>query len=194
MSKRVIGLTGGIATGKSTVGSWLSRLGVPVIDADLLAREAVAPRSPILAQLVQRYGPHLQNDDGTLDRSVLAGIIFNDPRERAWVEARIHPWVREALIRARDCYSEDPVCLMIPLLFEAHMNDLVTETWVVTCTPEQQLVRLRTRDGLDIVQAQARIASQMSLELKARQATVVLENSGDPVALEAQVYRALVSR
>ncbi|MBC8123028.1 MAG: dephospho-CoA kinase [Gemmatimonadaceae bacterium] len=193
MSKRVIGLTGGIATGKSTVGAWLSRLGIPVIDADRLAREAVAPGSPILAQIVQRYGPQVQ-DDGTLNRSALAGIIFNDPQERAWVEARIHPWVREALVRARDCYSGDPVCLMIPLLFEAHMNDLVTETWVVTCTPEQQLARLRTRDGLDVVQAQARIASQMPLELKARLATVVLENSGDLAALEAQVHRALVSR
>nr|WP_231848441.1 dephospho-CoA kinase [Gloeobacter violaceus] len=190
MARRVIGLTGGIATGKSTVGRLLAGWGIPVIDADLLAREAVAPGSAALAEIVQHYGSTMLTNAGALDRSALARIIFSDPQERRWVESRIHPSVRAAMQAAVE-REPGTICLMIPLLFEAGMTDLVTEIWVVSCKPERQHARLKERDGLDDQAIAARIASQWPLTEKVRHADVVLDNDGDFAHLKIQVERAL---
>lgn len=192
---RIIGLTGGIATGKSTVAHYLATTyGVPVLDADVYAREAVAPGSPILAAIAQRYGQEILKPDATLDRQKLASIIFNDPAEREWLESRIHPYVRDRLQKACQALSQQPIIVMvIPLLFEAQMTDLVTETWVVFCSLEQQLQQLMGRDRLTLEQAHARIVSQMPLAEKVAQATIVLNNSSTLEALQEQVDAALES-
>ena len=191
MTQRVIGLTGGIATGKSTVGDLLSARAIPTVDADTIARQVVEPESPVLAALVARYGPQLLQADGSLDRPGLAHIIFHDPVERQWVESQIHPPVRRALITWRERQHEPVVCLIVPLLFEARMTDLATEIWVVSCTPAQQQERLMRRNHLSIEQAQARIESQWPLDQKEQQADVVLRNDHSIEELAVQVERAL---
>jgi dephospho-CoA kinase len=188
-----IGLTGGIAMGKTAVSNHLKHLGCTVIDADRLARDAVAPGSPILATIAARYDVLTPN--GQLDRPKLAQIIFSDPAEKAWVEGQIHPYVRSRLQTMRDealaTAPEKPVVLVIPLLFEAGMSDLVTEIWVVYCPKAQQLDRLMTRDRLSLDQAMARLKSQWPIKEKCDRAQIVLKNDSTLDALYAQIDVAL---
>ncbi len=190
---RTIGLTGGIATGKTTVSDYLSRR-VQVIDADVLAREAVLPGSEGLQALVRRYGPELLCSNSTLNREKLAQIIFQDANEKRWVESMIHPYVRQHLELRQSQETASTLVMAIPLLFEAEMTDLVSEIWVVSCTPKQQLARLIRRNGLTQKEAQARIDSQMPLAQKCAQADVVLENQGSLQNLFCQVDQALETR
>ncbi|MEM9906256.1 MAG: dephospho-CoA kinase, partial [Cyanobacteria bacterium P01_D01_bin.44] len=168
MTRRIIGLTGGIATGKSTVSEYLSSVHhLPVLDADVYAREAVAPGSPILAQLAQRYGEDILLSDGNLDRAKLGEIIFNNADEKRWVEQQIHPFVRQRFQTIAQTYApEQALVYVIPLLFEARLTSLVTEIWVVVCPLAQQLERLMARNQLTQAQAQSRIKSQMPLREK----------------------------
>lgn len=194
---RIIGLTGGIATGKSTVAQILEQHGIPVADADQLARDALAPGSPIRERVLQRYGASIQTQAGDLDRRRLGQIVFADPRERLWLEEQIHPFVKTQLryfLQEETSKGSPTVCLMIPLLFEASMEDWVNEIWVVTCTPEQQRQRLRQRDPLTTNQIEARIASQWPLAEKVRRAHVVLDNSGSLSELQRQVQQALFAK
>lgn len=190
---RIIGLTGGIATGKTTVAAYLAAAyGLPILDADLYARAAVAPGSEGLAKIRDRYGPELLLADGSLDRQRLGEIVFNDLQERQWLEAQIHPQVRDRLQRDAEKLSQAAVIVMvIPLLFEAEMTDLVTEIWVVTCREDQQRQRLIQRNHLTLEQAMARINSQMTLAEKITQAAIVLDNSGSLAALQQQIDRAM---
>jgi dephospho-CoA kinase len=187
---RTIGLTGGIATGKTVVSNYLSHR-VPILDADVLAREAVLPGSEGLQALVRRYGPELLSSNGTLNRQKLAQIIFQDINEKRWVESIIHPYVRQHLELRQSQETSSTLVMVIPLLFEAQMTNLVSEIWVVSCTPAQQLARLMRRNGLTHKAAQARIDSQMPLAQKCAQADVVLENRGSLEDLYGQVDRAL---
>jgi dephospho-CoA kinase len=193
-SPRIIGLTGGIATGKSTVAQILAeRYHPPVLDADILARVAVAPGSVVLANIFARFGTTIQQPDGTLNRAQLGQLIFQDPQSRQWLDAQIHPIVREQLAagaKAAASQGSKTIVMVIPLLFEAKMTDLVTETWVVTCPPEIELQRLIARNQLSQAQAQARINSQMPLTEKVKLADVVIDNSGSPAALLPQVMAA----
>ncbi|NJK99439.1 MAG: dephospho-CoA kinase [Spirulinaceae cyanobacterium SM2_1_0] len=188
---RRIGLTGGIATGKSTVSDYLAQCYQwPVLDADRYAREAVAPGSAVLATIVERYGVSLLQTDGQLNRRLLGDRIFNQPRERHWLETQIFPVVRACFQRDLVALKPPTAVLAIPLLFEAEMTDLVTEIWVVACTPAQQLARLQARDQLPAAQARARIASQLPLATKIAAADVVLDNTGDRAHLLTQVDAA----
>jgi dephospho-CoA kinase len=187
---RTIGLTGGIATGKTTVSDYLSHR-VQVLDADVLAREAVLPGSEGLQTLVRRYGPELLYGNGTLNREKLAQIIFQNVNEKRWVESIIHPYVRQHLELRQSQETASTLVMVIPLLFEARMTSLVSEVWVVSCTPEQQLTRLMRRNGLTQPEAQARIDSQMPLAQKCAQADVVLENQGSLEDLYSQVDQAI---
>lgn len=189
MKQRRIGLTGGIGTGKSTVARYLAeRYGLPVLDADVYAREAVAAGSPILGAIAARYGPGAQLEDGSLDRRRIGEIVFHDPAERRWLEQQIHPYVRQRFHQALEALPEDAtVVLAIPLLFEAGLTGLVSEIWVVACPLAEQVARLKARDRLSDSQIVARIASQMDLAQKVAQADVVLDNSQTPEALYAQV-------
>ncbi|TAD78441.1 MAG: dephospho-CoA kinase [Oscillatoriales cyanobacterium] len=190
---RIIGLTGGIATGKTTLSDYLAtRYGWPVLDADELARSAMEPGSPVLAAIAERFGSHLIREDGSLDRPRLGDIVFHDTAERQWLEAQIHPLVRaglEAGITDR-CHHESTLVLAVPLLFEANFTDLPSEIWVVTCDRSQQLARLMARSRLSVAEAEARIASQWPLAQKCDRADVVLQNTQSLDYLVTQVDRA----
>jgi dephospho-CoA kinase len=192
--QRIIGLTGGIGMGKTTASNYLaSAHRLPVLDADVFARSAVEVGTPILAAIADRYGSGVLLLDGQLNRHQLGSIIFNSPAEKLWLEQCIHPYVRDRLVQAirtppLDNVQQSPIIVMvIPLLFEAHMTDLVTETWVVMCSPEEQLKRVMQRDRLTQEQAQARINSQMPIQKKLDRADVVLENNSTDHALHQQI-------
>jgi len=192
--QRRIGLTGGIATGKSTVGQLLAgRFGLPVLDADLYARAALAPGSPGAQAVLARYGePVAAQGGGAIDRAALGRIVFADPVERRWLEQLVHPLVRQRFASELERRAREPVVvLMIPLLFEAGLESLCSEVWLVTCRPETQLQRLIGRDGLAEQEALARIAAQWSLARKEALADRLINNDGDPGALEQQLAAAL---
>jgi dephospho-CoA kinase len=186
---RLIGITGGIGTGKSTVTNYLqTRYNLPIWDADIYARSAVAVGSPILDRISQRYGNSILQPDGTLDRHQLGKIIFSSLDERQWLETHIHPYVRICFeTEIRQLPSDATAILAIPLLFEAQMADLVTEIWVVSCDFSTQLARIMTRDKLTDAEAQMRIQSQMSLTDKIALADIILDNSGSIVDLQQQI-------
>lgn len=194
MTQRRIGLTGGIASGKSTVADYLAEVyQYPILDADIYAREAVHPGSKILQQIFERYGDFVKNADGSLNRTQLGDIIFQDSREKRWLEDRIHPFVRQRFDQALHQYGDRPptVVCVIPLLIEANLMNLVTEIWVVTCSPDQQLQRLQQRNQFDHKDALNRIQSQLPLKEKVKFADVVLDNSSDLATLHHQVDRAI---
>lgn len=178
MTKRLIGLTGGIATGKSTVAEYLANNhNLPILDADIYARDAVAVGSPILEAIAQRYGIKILLADGNLHRGKLGEIIFNQPEEKNWLESLIHPYVGDRFHQVITQSSAPVLVLVIPLLFEAKMDHLASEIWVVSCTLQQQITRLIQRNNLSYDQAQARINSQIPLAEKINRADVVLDNS-----------------
>jgi dephospho-CoA kinase len=191
--KRIIGLTGGIGTGKTTVSNYLaSRYQLPVLDADIYAREAVQLGSPILNKIIERYGLGVQLPDGTLNRKHLGEIVFSDPSQRQWLEQQIHPYVGDRITAELNTLVAPTVVVVVPLLFEAGMTDLVTEIWVVSCAPEQQLRRMIERDRLTLEQARDRINSQLPLQEKVGRANVVLENSSTVEVLLQQIDLALL--
>ncbi len=191
ISQRLIGLTGGIGTGKTTVSRYLAdTYQIPVLDADIYAREAVQVGSPVLDEIVKRYDRTIQLPDGTLNRQLLGEIIFNNLQERRWLEDKIHPYVRDRFQSELKQLEADPVLLVVPLLFEANMTDLVTEIWVVRCCLQEQLRRLIERDRLSEQQAMARINSQLPVEKKVAAADVVLDNSSTLDSLLKQIDAA----
>ncbi len=198
-SQRVIGLTGGIGMGKTTVSNHLAQAHhIPVLDADIYAREAVQPGSALLEEIVDRYGSGILQLNGTLNRPRLGDIVFSSPAERLWLEQHIHPYVRDRLVATMQSPPfNDPIrypilVLVIPLLFEARMTHLVTEIWVTYCTYEQQMERLMQRDHLSFEQVQNRISSQYAIEKKLERADVILDNSATPECLLHQVDQAVV--
>ncbi|MCP9833982.1 MULTISPECIES: dephospho-CoA kinase [unclassified Cyanobium] len=195
--QRRIGLTGGIASGKSTVGRLLAERGLPVLDADVYAREALAPGSPGSAAVLARHGPRVAlpgEGEPTLDRATLGRIVFNDAAELGWLEQLVHPVVRQRFAAELERLRESPaVVLMIPLLFEAGLEHLCTEMWLVDCEESQQLQRLIGRDQLGETEARDRIAAQWPLARKRLLVDVVIDNRGSPEALAHQVDQALNS-
>ena len=181
-SQRRIGLTGGIATGKSTVGRWLEQQGLPVLDADVYAREALSPGSACSKAVLERYGARVQAEGGegqepVIDRVALGGIVFHDHAEKAWLEALIHPVVRARFEQVLSALSpEATVVLMIPLLFEAGLEELCSEIWLVDCTEQQQIQRLMQRDQLTTQEALARIRAQWPMERKRMMSDRVIDN------------------
>lgn len=189
---RIIGLTGNISTGKSTVSHYLATAyQLPVMDADIYAREAVQLGSPVLQAIIERYGSDILLPDGTLNRQQLGQIVFGNPDERRWLEQQIHPYVRDRFVEGIHEFPGQTIVLVVPLLFEAGMTDLVTEIWVVRCSDQQQLERLMQRDKLTLEQVQARINSQMPIEEKVARADVVLDNSSSLEGLLKQVDEAI---
>ena len=192
VSKRLIGLTGGIATGKTTVSNYLrDKYRLPILDADVYAREAVAKGSPILENIIDRYGDKVMLADRSLNRVSLGEIIFNDATEKQWLESQIHPYVRDRFQEEVERTMDDTIVLDIPLLFEANLMDTVTEIWVVSCDRSLQIARLQQRNHLTVAQAEARIDSQIPLADKISAADVVLRNHGDLDYLFAQINKAI---
>jgi dephospho-CoA kinase len=192
MNQRIIGITGGIATGKTTVSDYLHQTyGLPILDADLYARQALT--GDRLAKLSDRYGKLIFDDQGNLDRRKLGAIVFESGLERQWLEGLIHPYVQECLIAQAKHLEPSTVVMVIPLLFEAKMQELVTEIWAIVCDPQQQLQRLINRNHLSESEALQRISSQMSQSEKIELADVVIVNSDDTEELFFQVDRALLN-
>lgn len=192
MNKNLIGLTGGIATGKSTVANYLvTGYNLPILDADIYARNAVSFGSPILSEIVGKYGEDIIFNDGSLNRGKLGEVIFNVPEERHWVESLIHPYVRSCFDKAIQESSANTLILVIPLLFEANLEGLVNQIWVVSCSEQQQLERLMARNNLTAEQAAARINSQLPIAEKIARADVNLDNSSNLESLLQQIDRVI---
>lgn len=193
MGQRIIGLTGGIATGKSTVAQYLAtQHGLPVLDADVYARQAVKLGSPILDAIAQRYDQTILLADGTLDRAQLGRIIFQDSMEKTWLEQQIHPFVRQRFAaETAQNWQAAVIVQVIPLLFEADLTGQVTEIWVVSCSMTTQLQRLMSRSQLSQVEAERRIQNQWPLVQKAAQADVVLDNETTLTNLYQQIDAVL---
>jgi len=177
---RVLGLTGGIGSGKSMVAQMFARLGAMVIDADQLAREVVEPGQPALEEIAATFGRDVLLPDGRLDRAKLAGIIFADPIERAKLDAITHPRIRARMDEEIKARRSGPGVLIvdIPLLYENDRSYSVERVIVVWVDPQTQLRRIRQRDGLSTEAAGQRIAAQMPLEAKRARADHVIDNSG----------------
>ncbi|WP_078545165.1 dephospho-CoA kinase [Litchfieldia alkalitelluris] len=190
----VVGLTGGIASGKSTVSAMLHTLGLPVIDADVIAREVVEIGEPSYNQIVSVFGKEILNEDLTLNRIMLGSIIFNDSVKRQQLNAIVHPAVRKKMLDEKDAYfnkGEATVFLDIPLLFESNLTNLVDKTIVVYVDEEVQVKRLMNRNDFSIEEANSRISSQMPLREKMALADAVINNNGTVEETEKQLIEIL---
>lgn len=194
----VVGLTGGIATGKSTVAAIFEEAGARWIDADLIAREAVRKDTPAYRDILAHFGPKVLQPDGEIDRKRLGAIIFKNPTEQRALERIVHPEVRKEINRGiAEIRQQTPSALVIvdiPLLFEAGMRQGLDAVIVVYAPEHLQLERLMARDGLTRPEALARIRAQMPIESKKALATQVIDNSGSFESTRAQtleVYRQL---
>lgn len=190
----LIGLTGGIGTGKSRVAALLQELGAVVISADQLAREVVEPGQPAYQAIVERFGKEFLQPDGTLDRRRLAELVFSDEQARKDLEAIVHPQVRQASAAKLEELRKRPqppevVVLEIPLLFETGREADFDEIWVVTAAEETAVKRAALRDSAAEAHIRARMQAQLPVQEKARRAHVVIDNDGEWSATEAQVRR-----
>jgi dephospho-CoA kinase len=186
---RVLGLTGGIGSGKSMVAQMFAQLGAVVIDADRLARAVVEPGEPALQEITATFGSDVLLPDGHLDRSKLAGVIFADPVERAKLDAITHPRIRarmDAEIKARRL-GPGVLIVDVPLLYENDRTHTVERVIVVWVDPQTQLQRIRQRDSLSADAARQRIAAQMPLDAKRARADHVIDNSGSREDTRRQV-------
>ena len=195
-----IGLTGGIASGKSTVGAMLRQMGAVVIDTDWIAHEVTAPGSGALMEMSRRYGTDIVKEDGSLRRDAVGKIVFSDPVEKKWLEALLHPLIRaEAEKQAQAAFEagQRVVVMDVPLLFESGWNGKVDEIWTVYTPQAIQEVRLQRRDGYTDSEIADRLASQWPIDEKAKRADVVIDNTGLPESTRRQVevaWNAVVNR
>ena len=200
--QRHIGITGGIASGNSSVGRYLQLQGLTVLDADLYAHEALTPASQATEAVLKRYGTRVEalennkTNDGRalrqIDRRALGKIVFNNADERLWLEQLIHPIVRERFETEINQHTKtSALVLMIPLLFEAGLQDLCTEIWVIYCSEKQQQDRLMARNNLSTNEAKNRIQAQWPLEHKTLLADHIIDNCGAPDSWQHQVSKLL---
>ncbi|WP_074011697.1 dephospho-CoA kinase [Candidatus Sodalis sp. SoCistrobi] len=199
MTQYIVALTGGIGSGKSTVANAFAALGVPLVDADVIAREVVQPESPALHAIVQRFGPAMLSADGSLDRAALRARIFSDPAEKAWLNGLLHPLIQrqteQQLRSARTPY----VLWVVPLLIENNLQQRANRVLVVDVDRERQIVRTLSRDGVSRAQVENILASQVSRQQRLACADDIIDNSGRPeeitdrVATLHQRYLALAA-
>ena len=195
-----IGLTGGIASGKSTVSDFLAQLGAAIIDTDKIAREVVQPDSSALQAISERYGVEILNTDGSLRRDRLGEIVFANPAEKQWLEALLHPLIKARSAELAQLAAEKGVPAVVfdvPLLFESGWNEPVDAIWTVYVSPAVQRSRLKLRDGFTDEEVTARLEAQWPITEKAKRADVVINNEGTPAKTRRQVaaaWRALQGR
>ena len=184
-----IGLTGGIASGKSVVADCFAAHGITVIDTDVIAREVVEPGTPGLAALLSEFGETILTDDGTLDRAGLRKIVFTDAAARRQLEAILHPLIREETVAqsAQRAAASPYQIIAVPLLIESGFIELVDRVLVVDCEEHTQLARLQARDGVSAADAAAALNSQLGRAARLNHADDVLENNGTLADLEARV-------
>lgn len=177
----IIGLTGSIASGKSTVANMLKEYGLPIVDADVVARLVVEPGTSTLQKIVEAFGEDALTEDGAMNRQKIGAIIFNDEVKRKVLNGIIHPAIRQEMLRQRDEHVENgekTVVMDIPLLFESKLQHFVEKILVVSVSEETQLKRLMERNQLSEADAKARIQSQLSLSVKEQGADAVINNNG----------------
>ncbi|MFJ7934875.1 dephospho-CoA kinase [Sporosarcina sp. NPDC096371] len=191
----IIGLTGSIASGKSTVSAMLKRKGFPIVDADEIARLVVEPGSSVLLDISQQFGEEMIKEDGTLNREKLGARIFGDVDERQKLNGIIHPAIRQEMLRQKDEWlsqGANTVIMDIPLLFESKLQSFVDKIIVVSVSPEVQKERLIARNVLSQEEASARIRSQLPMETKEQGADAVLSNNGTEKETEKQLESVLL--
>ena len=189
MSTRVyrVGLTGGIASGKSTAAGFFEGLGVPILDSDKIAREVVEPGQPPLEHLVKRFGPSILTPDGRLDRPALRNIVFSDPKARADLEALTHPAIGAAM-EARSAETGGPYqILVIPLLVEKNLSSHVDRVLVIDCDEVLQVSRIHQRDGSSPEQAEAILRAQAPRAARLKAADDVIRNDAAIDSVQKQV-------
>lgn len=187
----LIGLTGGIGTGKSTVSRMLEELGVKVIDADRVCRELMEPGQSVYDKVVEHFGPYILKLDKTIDRTALGRVVFNDKAQLEMLERMTHPSIVAEMDRRYAQYSEQGECIVVfevPLLIEKNMQHVVDEIWLVVCKPETQISRVVAR-GLSEEEAKARIAVQIPLPQKLKYADRVIDTDGTLAFTHEQVMR-----
>jgi dephospho-CoA kinase len=182
-----VGLTGGIASGKSAASAHFERLGITVIDTDRLSRELVEPGQPALSEIVALCGSSILDANGRLDRAQLRQRIFADPELRRRIEGILHPRIRAAMLQRANRAESAYVVLVIPLLFETGQQGLVDRVLLIDVPPEIQHARVLARDGVDAAQADAVLAAQAARATRLELADDVIDNTGDIDALKARV-------
>jgi len=186
---QIVGLTGGIGSGKSTVARLFGDLGVHWVDADDVAREVVEPGTPALARIAEHFGEGILTAEGALDRGQLRSIVFQEPEERVWLESLLHPIIREELIRQLnpDNYQLPYVLLVSPLLLETDQHELVDRIVVIDVPTDVQIERTMARDTNSREQVERIIAAQMPREQRAERADVIIDNNRPVDEVERQV-------
>jgi dephospho-CoA kinase len=189
-----IGLTGGIASGKSTVTKMIRELGIPVIDADQVARDVVKVGEEAYTQIVATFGQDILQANGEIDRAKLGAIVFHNEQERKKLNAIVHPAVRRRMMAEKEEYVQSgakTIVLDIPLLFESELTHLIDKVIVVYVDDEVQLERLMKRNGFSKEEALARIRSQMPLHEKVKKADAVINNNGTVEETKQQLLQIL---
>lgn len=190
---KIIGLTGGIATGKSTVSELLTAYGFKVVDADVASRKAVKKGSKGLDQIREKFGQEAIDDNGEMNRKYVGELVFNNPEQRIELNKIVHPIVREIMEEEKNHYLNEGynVIMDIPLLFENDLQDTVDEVWVVYTSESIQIERLIERNDLSQEDAKARVYSQISIDKKSRMADHVIDNLGDKLELKQNLQQLL---
>ena len=188
----VLGVTGGIASGKTTVANMLEDLGVPIIDFDLLSRQVVEPGQPAFKDITDYFGDGVIDKNGTLDRKRLSTIVFRNPAKRKILEGITHPRIVEAFVRQiKEMAEKDPhgiVQVVIPLLFEVNLTHLVHKVLVVYVSPDKQIERLTRRDKISHKEAENILKAQMPIDQKVPKADFVIHNEGNVDKTRKAVY------
>ena len=182
--QRRIGLTGGIASGKSTITEYIrTNKKIPILDADKLSRELIKPNTLGYKKILEHFGNQIIDEcssEKAINRKLLRNIIFKDEKNREWIQKLLHPLIKEKIIEECNQYKNNKIILLvIPLLFEAKFEDICSEIWLVKCTEEQQIKRLIKRDKISQEEAYAIIKLQMNFEAKTNLSDVILDNSDE---------------
>lgn len=174
----IIGLTGGIASGKTTVANIFAKLGIEIVDADIVAREVVEPGTPALQKISEHFGPSVLSEDGKLDRIALRKIIFSDDRAKAWLNGLLHPLIRSTIVEQLERTTSPYSILVAPLLLENNMQSLVSRILVIDTEVSTQIERTMARDNSDAAQAKAIISAQIARDKRLALADDVIKNNG----------------
>jgi dephospho-CoA kinase len=193
LKKFIVGLTGGIASGKTTVANLFAEYGIDLVDADVIAREVVSIGSDGLKAITEHFGQAILLTDGSLDRAALRAQVFDNPEQRLWLNNLLHPMIRQRMLdqvqvsASASASASAYVIMIVPLLFENHLDSLVDTTLVVDIAPELQISRTMQRDGVSKQQIELILASQMTREQRLAQADNIIDNQGEYQMLRSQV-------
>lgn len=185
----IVGLTGGIGSGKSTVANIFAKHGVPIIDADIIAREVTEPNEPALKQIISHFGEHILSKDGALNRTALRNIIFEHAHERAWLENLLHPIIRQRIEQHINLISAPYCIICIPLLFETESYPFIDRILVIDSSEQSQIERVANRDQLDKTRIASILQTQATREQRLKGADDVILNDGPLSDLDAQVEK-----